>query len=276
MIGHQDAAAAATQAPEKPPSEAQPEPTPNITGATQQEPQQPSIFGLQTLLSSLVMVLFVITFVVQAFRVPSASMENTLLVGDFLLADKMQLAAGGIWSRFLPYRAVQRGDIIVFHYPVDPATYFVKRVIGVPGDRIRLRNKVVYVNGAPLQESYVVHKLGDQLFYRDNFPTQQHVTGSVNDRWLEEFPRYVTGAELTVPAGSYFVMGDNRDSSLDSRFWGFVPRANIMARPLVIYLSIRGMEGGEDRSNDKLYPSGQTSAHSLQLARWDRTFRLIR
>jgi signal peptidase I len=123
------------------------------------------------LFSIAVIVVFVITFVVQAFRVPSESMENTLLVGDFLLADKVRFAGpAGAWDEALPYRAIHRGDIIVFRYPVEPSIYFVKRVIGLPGDRIRLQRKAVYVNGAPLQESYVIHKERDSDRYRDNFP----------------------------------------------------------------------------------------------------------
>src|SRR5262249_59988513 len=109
-------------------------------------------FDLKSLLSIAIIVVFVITFVVQAFRVPSESMENTLLIGDFLLADKLHFAdAGGAWSRLLPYRDIQRGDMVVFRYPVDPDVYFVKRVVGMPGDQIHLQNKVVYVNGMPLR-----------------------------------------------------------------------------------------------------------------------------
>ena len=149
--------------------------------------QERSIFELQSLLSILVIVLFAITFVVQAFRVPSESMENTLLAGDFLLADKVHFADGGAWERILPYRAVQRGDVIVFHYPVEPSTYFVKRVIGVPGDRIRLLNKVVYVNGASLKEGYTIHGLRDHDSYRDNFPGPRDFPASARSRCRESF-----------------------------------------------------------------------------------------
>jgi signal peptidase I len=236
-----------------------------------------SVFELKSLLSILVIFVFVITFVVQAFRVPSESMENTLMAGDFLLADKFHLAEGGVWRHILPYRAIQRGDVVVFRYPVDPGTYFVKRVIGIPGDRIRLLDKVVYVNGVPLQESYTIHEQDDHNFYRDNFPNRQSSSGGVNERWRDELQRHLSGAELAVPAGCYFVMGDNRDNSSDSRYWGFVPRGNILGRPLVIYLSVRGLTGREEsRPDDKLYPSGQVLAHFLQLARWDRMFHLVR
>jgi signal peptidase I len=229
------------------------------------------------MLSIVVIVMFVITFVVQAFRVPTESMENTLMAGDFLLADKLHLAEGGSWGGVLPYRAIQRGDVVVFRYPVEPDTYFVKRVIGMPGDRIRLLNKAVFVNGAPLQESYAIHQRSDYNSYRDNFPSPGNMSSEVDERWRLELQRYLSGAELTVPPGRYFVMGDNRDDSSDSRYWGFVPRGNILGRPLLIYLSVKGLKGDEDRGpNDRLYPSGQVLAHFLQLARWDRMFHLVR
>ena len=125
---------------------------------------------LQSLLSIVVIVLFVITFIVQAFQIPSESMEKTLLIGDYLLVDKIHFGQGGIWDWLMPYRDLKRGDIVVFHYPIDPSQHFVKRVIGVPGDKIRLRNKTVFVNDEPLPESYAVHVPGDHSFYRDNFP----------------------------------------------------------------------------------------------------------
>jgi signal peptidase I len=237
------------------------------------------MFELQSMISIIVIVMFAITFVVQAFRVPSESMEKTLLAGDFLLADKIHLADdGGVWSWILPYRIIERGDIIVFHYPVDPPTYFVKRVIGIPGDRIRLQNKLVYVNGTALKESYVVHEFQDHDLFRDNFPRGETLPSNVKQPWRSQLQQYVSGAELVVPAGQYFVMGDNRDQSLDSRYWGFVPRSNIMGRPLVIYLSVRNPteEDEADVSDGKLMASGQMVAHFRQLARWDRMFRLIR
>jgi signal peptidase I len=235
------------------------------------------VSGVQSSLSITVIVIFVITFVVQAFRVPSESMENTLLIGDFLLADKVRFAdQAGAWDGTLPYQTIHRGDIIVFRYPVEPSIYFVKRVIGLPGDRIRLRRKVVYLNGAPLQESYVIHKERDSDLYRDNFPAGSDFP---KDDCLvcRDLPRYVRDNELVVPEGRYFVMGDNRDQSSDSRYWGFVPQANIVGRPLVIYLSVRGFS--EDKlstSGDKLIPSGQMLAHIFHLGRWNRMLRLVR
>jgi signal peptidase I len=235
--------------------------------------------GVQFFLSVLVIVVFMITFVVQAFRVPSESMENTLLIGDFLLADKLHYADdGAFWHYLLPYRAIRRGDIVVFRYPVDPSQYFVKRVIGLPGDRIRLQNKIVYVNGTRLEEPYVIHQLENYDPYRDNFPERIGISLDVNRRWRSEITRHLRAGELIVPPGKYFVMGDNRDQSLDSRYWGFVPRGNIMGRPLVIYLSLndgRPSSAGGRIADDKLIHSGPRLAHILQLARWDRIFRRV-
>jgi signal peptidase I len=234
--------------------------------------------GVQFFLSVLVIVVFMITFVVQAFRVPSESMENTLLIGDFLLADKLHYANdGAFWHWLLPYRGIRRGDIVVFHYPVDPTQYFVKRVIGLPGDRIRLENKMVYVNGTRLEEPYVIHQMLNYDPYRDNFPIRIGISADVNRRWRSEINRHLDRGELIVPPGQFFVMGDNRDQSLDSRYWGFVPRDNIMGRPLVIYLSVNDgppLPAGSKIADDKLI-SGQMLAHILQMARWDRIFRRV-
>jgi signal peptidase I len=235
--------------------------------------------GIQFAVSVLVIVVFMITFVIQAFRVPSESMENTLLIGDFLLADKLHFAdSGGIGHWLLPYRLIRRGDVVVFRYPVDPTQYFVKRVIGLPGDRIRLENKMVFVNGSPLQENYVIHSMPNLEMYRDDFPLHAGVPPDVDRRWRRELARHVDHGELVVPPGQYFVMGDNRDQSLDSRYWGFVPRGNIMGRPLVIYLSINNgspTDGVRARSDGKLIYSGQVLPHFLHLARWDRIFRRV-
>jgi signal peptidase I len=248
--------------------------------ASSAAPQHPGhhepkdLFGVQAFFTVVIFSIFVITFIVQAFQIPSGSMENTLLVGDFLLVDKLHYAGLPGSGRLLPYGKIERGDIVVFYFPVDASQFLVKRVIGMPGDHIRLRDKIVYVNGNPLQENYAIHKQWLPDGYRDNFPNQRGYSRDIDRRWRYELSNYVNGGELVVPADHYFVMGDNRDNSLDSRYWGFVPRANIVGRPLVIYLSVRGSEPG--RSNDKLIHSGQILAHLLDLARWDRMFRLVR
>jgi signal peptidase I len=233
----------------------------------------------QSLLSIIVIVLFVITFVVQAFQIPSESMEKTLLIGDYLLVDKVHFGRGGISSWLLPYKPLKHGDIVVFHYPVDPSQHFVKRVIGLPGDHIRLRDKVVYLNDAPLDENYAVFVQEDHDSYRDNFPAARDLSGQVDMQWRSDLRRYLHNGELVVPPDQYFVMGDNRDHSLDSRYWGFVPRGNIVGRPLVIYLSVRSHPDDTDAaggSNDKLFSSGHLLTHIWQFARWGRMFHLVR
>ena len=232
------------------------------------------LFGIQAFFTVVIFSIFVITFIVQAFQIPSGSMENTLLVGDFLLVDKLHYAGLPGAAHLLPYGKIERGDIVVFYFPVDASQFLVKRVIGMPGDHIRLRDKIVYVNGNPLQENYAIHKQWMPDGYRDNFPNQRGYSRDIDRHWRYELSNYMSDGELVVPADHYFVMGDNRDNSLDSRYWGFVPRANIVGRPLVIYLSVRGSE--PRRSSDKLIHSGQTLAHLLDLARWDRMFRLVR
>jgi signal peptidase I len=229
-------------------------------------------FGVQAFFTVVIFSIFVITFIVQAFQIPSPSMENTLLIGDFLLVDKLHFAGDGSAKHLLPYGSIKRGDIVVFYFPVDPSQFLVKRVIGLPGDHIRLRDRMVYVNDEPLHESYAIHKQWMPDGYRDNFPNQQGYSRDIDRHWRYDMPLHVSAGELVVPAGHYFVLGDNRDNSLDSRYWGFVPRANIIGRPLVIYLSVRGSE--RDASNGKLIHSGQM-AHLLQLARWNRMFRLV-
>ncbi|HLY91919.1 MAG TPA: signal peptidase I [Candidatus Angelobacter sp.] len=242
-------------------------------------PQPPQVYpqrgllGIQALFTVVIFTIFVITFVVQAFQIPTGSMENTLLVGDFLLVDKLHFAGNAAPGKLLPYADIQHGDIIVFYYPVDPKQFLVKRVIGLPGDHIRLRNRTVYVNGVAQHENYVVHKTWNPDYYRDNFPGMAPNSPEVDRRWRVQFPHYVDNGEIVVPNDDYFVLGDNRDQSLDSRYWGFVPRANIIGRPLVIYLSVRGSAPAS--SSDKLSNSGML-AHWLHMARWDRMFRLVR
>jgi signal peptidase I len=231
---------------------------------------------LQSLISIIVIVLFVITFVVQAFQIPSESMERTLLIGDYLLVDKVHFGQSDLFHWLLPYSGIKRGDIVVFHYPVDPTQHFVKRVVGLPGDHILLRNKTVFVNDMVLREDYAVHLVGNRDGYRDNFPSETDLSGQVNPRWRSVLPANLQDGELVVPPDQYFVMGDNRDCSLDSRYWGFVPRANVVGRPLVIYLSVRERPDDQEAANGKLIPSGHLLVHIWQFARWDRMFHLVR
>jgi signal peptidase I len=232
--------------------------------------------SLQSLLATVVIAVFVITYIVQAFQIPSVSMENTLLIGDYLLVDK--LCYGGSGGLLIPYRPIRRGDIIVFHYPVNPSQHFVKRVIGVPGDRIHLVNKRVFVNGVPLPEPYVRVFKPERNFFRDDFPRLDVLDPGINADWWVQMPKLVEDGQLIVPEGHYFAMGDNRDDSSDSRYWGFVPKENIVGRPLLIYWSIRDLDSDlpiPATVGDRLYHFAYAMTHFFQITRWDRTFRVV-
>jgi len=234
--------------------------------------------SLQSLMATVVIAVFVITYVVQAFQIPSESMENTLLIGDYLLVDKLTYGGGGPADHILPYRQIHRGDIIVFHYPVNPAQHFVKRVVGVPGDRIRLIRKRVFINGVPISEPYVRYFKQDSNLFRDDFPRLDLLDPGINADWWMQMPKLVEDGQLIVPEGHYFAMGDNRDDSSDSRYWGFVPRENIIGRPLLIYWSIRNPESDlpvAPSLGDRLYHFAYAVTHFFQITRWNRTFRLV-
>ncbi len=235
--------------------------------------------SVQSLAVTVVIAVFVITFLVQAFQIPSESMENTLLIGDYLLVDKVHYGHSGLWGEILPYAPIRRGDIIVFRYPVHPQQHFVKRVIGLPGDRIRLQDRQVMVNGVAVAENYVLHTKPDYDRFRDDFPLTDIPSANMEPRWWEEMGKLVRNGELIVPADRYFVLGDNRDESLDSRYWGCVPRGNIIGRPLLIYWSVRAPRVAADAASsrgDKLSAFLYGVTHLLQDTRWERTFRIVR
>jgi signal peptidase I len=223
---------------------------------------------------TIILLLFGTTTLVQAFVIPTGSMEDTLLIGDHLLVDKLAYAPEGPLSKFLlPYAPIRRGDVIVFRYPVDVTQTYVKRVVGVPGDRIRIRDKQVYRNGVQIGEPYVYHKTEYIDSYRDNFPGEPNTR--IADAAQLMLEKHVVNGELVVPPGNYFAMGDNRDSSFDSRYWGFVPRENIIGKPLIIYWSY-------DAPTERLATSSISLDHAIDLVqnfftktRWRRTFRLI-
>jgi signal peptidase I len=234
---------------------------------------------LQFSLLALTVALFVMTFVIQAFRIPSGSMEDTLLVGDYLMVDKTRFGAAGPWQSLLPYRAIHRGDIVIFRYPENPAEHFVKRVIGLPGDRIRLWHGRARINGRALPEPYVVFKEHFPDEFRDNFPLGNQGNEEVSDGWAAQLRTLVQNGEIIVPRDRYFVLGDNRDQSLDSRYWGFVPRQNIIGRPLLLYFSI--VQAGDDDetvargpADDKLFTLRARIARVLGDLRWRRILRL--
>ncbi|MEQ1949092.1 MAG: signal peptidase I [Bryobacteraceae bacterium] len=223
---------------------------------------------------TILLLLFLTTTLVQAYVIPTGSMEDTLLIGDHLLVDKLAFAPSGPVSKhLLPYTDVQRGDIIVFRYPVDIRQTFVKRAIGVAGDRIRIVNKEVWRNGVKLDEPYKYNKSDYIDPYRDNFPGEPNVM--VDRGAIDMLQTHVVNGEVVVPQGTVFAMGDNRDNSLDSRYWGFVPRENIIGKPLIIYWSY-------DAPTDQLQDPSIGFDHVVDVAknffsktRWNRTFQLI-
>ena len=224
---------------------------------------------------TIVLLLFGTTTLVQAFVIPSASMEDTLLIGDHVLVDKLTYSPdGGVSGHLLPYRDVRRGDVIVFRYPLNIQEDYVKRAIGVPGDRIRLVNKQLMLNGHLVNEPYVVHKTGYIDSYRDNFPTQPN--SPLPPSAMDMLENHVVNGEVVVPQGFVFAMGDNRDNSSDSRYWGFVPRDNIVGTPLVIYWSFEAPTQALTNPNIGIDHIVDVIAHFFTTTRWIRTFKLIR
>jgi signal peptidase I len=224
---------------------------------------------------TIILLLFGTTTLVQAFVIPTGSMEDTLLIGDHLLVDKLAYAPTDPVSRhLLPYEDIQRGDIIVFRYPVDIKQTFVKRVIGIPGDRIRLVHKEVYRNEVKLNEPYKYNKADYFEPYRDDFPSAPP-NAQVLDRGMGMIERDVVNNEVVVPPGSYFAMGDNRDSSLDSRYWGFVPRENIIGKPLIIYWSYAASTEALSGPTISVDHFVDLVEHFFTKTRWRRTFKLV-
>ena len=250
------------------------------------EKTQPPETGLQSFASLCVMaisVLFVYAFVAQNFVIPSASMASTILVGDHDIVDQVSLAPASPWARIMPYRELRRGEPVVFYRPIlesdGSEDILVKRVVGVPGDRIHLRGGVLYVNGVAQHEPYAaMPTAADYNLYRDDFPLipPANVSG-VTARWSLELPQHIDGDDLVVPPDSYFMMGDNRTNSLDSRYWGFVKRENLIGRPLFIYWSIDTPE--EDGTPTLAEQASVFLRHLTHFAtdtRWRRTVQIVR
>jgi len=243
--------------------------------------------------SVLVVGLFILTFIAQNYLIPSGSMENTLLVGDHLVVDRITLSPPASWMPLVRYREPRRGDIVVFFKPVyQPGidatdadgtpqyTPLVKRLIGVPGDHIHLRNGIVIVNGVAQPVGFAQPTTADNFNeFLDDFPAvpPAGVPGAT-ESWAVNFPSYVQDGDLVVPPGMYFMMGDNRHNSLDSRYWGFVPRANILGRPLFNYWSFKSTEPQLEQPGigDKLAWFGHVLMHFFPDTRWKRTFHVVR
>jgi len=234
------------------------------------------LYSFQSLAGTIVIAVFVITFVVQAFQIPSESMEKTLLIGDYLLVDKAHYGHSRLWSSLLPYRPIRRQDIVVFRYPVNPRQHFVKRVVAVPGDHVRLLNKHVYVNGVRQDDGYATFNWAWRDRFRDNFPDGGLYGDRISAKWFLQAQRLMDDGELIVPEGSYFVLGDNRDDSYDSRYWGFVPEENVVGRPLLIYWSIDRTETAVAAGppSDKLSNLTVSVTQMMSGLRWHRMLRI--
>ena len=242
--------------------------------------------GIASMLTLIAIALFAFTFMFQNFVIPSSSMASTLLVGDHVTADRTTLASPAKWAP-LPYREVRRGDLIVFHKPTielgaalgSEHKILVKRVIGIPGDRIHLRNGIVYLNGVAQNEAYAARPdYATYDAYVDDFPLidpQGHP--GIPPEWAGELAGYVHDGDQVVPAGRYFAMGDNRDNSMDSRYRGFVPRENILGRPLFVYWSIVLPESGDEAPLvQQAQWTFQEMLHFFDQTRWSRTLHPLR
>jgi len=241
----------------------------------------------ESLVVTVILAIFGTTFVLQAFKIPTGSMEDTLLIGDHLLVNKFIFAPReGLLARLLPYRDLRRGDVVVFKFtPVDeqsePGEHFVKRVIGIPGDHVRLFHRQVFVNGKLMNEPYVRHDpaFADELRPGDDFPpTDAEYLSGATSSWDAEITSFVRDGELIVPPGKYFVMGDNREQSWDSRFWGFVSRSVVIGRPVVIYWSFETArdEYLHNSLTDRISQIADLIIHFPTKTRWRRTLRFVR
>jgi signal peptidase I len=236
----------------------------------------------ESLLVTIILALFGTSFVVQSFKIPSQSMEPTLLVGDHLLVNKFIFGGSGAWyEKALPYREIRHGDIIVFKFPFEDHPYYVKRVIGLPGDRVKIVDQQVFVNGQMLSEPYVIHDPSVPYDpFGDTFPptTSRFLRVGARPEWAEEILTHVQNGELIVPPGSYFVMGDNRDRSWDSRYWGFVRRDAIMGGPVMIYWSVDtpGESVDDEGFRERVHDFADTLLHLRSRTRWRRMFHQVR
>jgi signal peptidase I len=270
--------------PPKTPSESQP-----VSVPVESKVEETPFEAVASICSVLAVGLFILTFLGQNFVIPSGSMENTLLVGDHLVVDRITLAPPAKWMPLVHYREPRRNDVIVFLKPVAAANgeylYLVKRLIGVPGDHIRLRNGIVVINGVAQDQPHAQPTTPENHSeFLDEFPSEAPVAtqGDPNEgtpeEWAIDFPNQIVDGDLVVPPGKYFMMGDNRHNSLDSRYWGFVPRENIVGRPLFNYWSFKTPEDQYEQTGigNSVAWMGHVVTHFFSDTRWNRTFHLIR
>jgi len=269
------------------PSEPIPEQVPvSVEDRVEETPYE----AVASICSVLVVGLFILTFLGQNFVIPSGSMENTLLVGDHLVVDRITLAPAAKWMPLMHYREPRRGDVVVFLKPVadpDPVDgsptypFLVKRLVGVPGDHIHLRDGIVILNGVAQDQPHAQPTTPENhTDFLDEFPSVPPYPqpGATPEAWAVDFPNHVVNGDLVVPAGKYFMMGDNRHNSLDSRYWGFVPRENIVGRPLFNYWSFKTPDDQYEQTGigNSLAWMGHVVLHFFSDTRWSRTLHLIK
>jgi signal peptidase I len=207
-------------------------------------PRDGLLSAIKALLEIVIAALFLVTFVVQPSQIPTESMVPTIQAGDFLLIDKQSFAPAGRLDEVLPETVVKRGDLIVFHDPTDVRRHLVKRVVGLPGDRLRMREGRVLIDQKALAEPYAFYSEARPNGFRDDFPSLREADPNVDPAWWIAMRGTMREGEITVPADEYFVLGDNRNDSEDSRYWGFVARGQIIGRPMLVYFSARSGGGG--------------------------------
>lgn len=259
-------------------------PTPDDTAQT--PPKETGLTSVASFAGLIAIWLFFITFSVQNFVIPSASMASTLLVGDHVLVDRASLAPATAWARLVPYRPLQRDEPVVFFRPAPNAVgdhdILVKRVIGIPGDRIHLRHRILFRNGVAQAQPFATQPTAANYNpYNDDFPAipPGNSTGAAaTATWSVDLPAHLQGEDLVIPPGHYFVMGDNRANSYDSRYWGLVPEGNLIGRPLVVYWSFNTPEDDPNKTSpaERVVSTLHTTLHFFDETRWRRTLHPIR
>jgi signal peptidase I len=262
--------------------------TPSEPQPDEQRVEETPFEAVASICSILVVGLFILTFLAQNYVIPSGSMEKTLLVGDHLLVDRITIAPPAKWMPLLRYREPRRNDIVVFIKPVPDLDAdgnpqyltLVKRLIGMPGDHIHLRDGIVIVNGVAQSQPHAqLTTPENHQEFLDEFPSVPPSTDrGATEAWAVDFPNHVVNGDLVVPPGHYFMMGDHRHNSLDSRFWGFVPRENIVGRPLFNYWSFVTPEDQYEQPGigNSVAWLGHVALHFFTETRWNRTFHRVK
>ena len=272
-----------------PSNDKQPDTQPEKPRPEEDQVEETPLEAVASICSVLVVGLFILTFLAQNFVIPSGSMENTLLIGDHLVVDRVTLAPEAKWMPLVRYREPRHGDVVVFIKPVPDDIdgkpqylFLVKRLIGVPGDHIHLRDGVVYINGIaqpqPRDGKDIPANPSEKVFL-DEFPTvPPAMDASATEEWAVDSPSHIANGDLIVPSGKYFMMGDNRHNSLDSRYWGFVPRENIVGRPMFNYWSFLSSEDQLEQTGiaANLAWMAHVALRFIPDTRWSRTFHVVR